>query len=52
MEVALLMFDVVVIMLVLLWAARGQGSAGLFAWRSDPAAKPESPQGQHTPKRR
>jgi hypothetical protein len=38
MEAALLMFDVVGIGLVLLWAARGRGTLGLFAWRGDPAA--------------
>jgi hypothetical protein len=38
MEAALLMFDVVGVGLVLLWVVRGQGTRGLFAWRSDPAA--------------
>ncbi len=41
MEAALLMFDVVGVGLVLLWAARGRGTAGLFAWRRDPPAKPK-----------
>jgi hypothetical protein len=40
MEAALLMCDVIGITLVLLWAARGRGSAGLFGWRPDPPAKP------------
>lgn len=40
MEAALLMFDVIGITLVLLWIARGRGTAGLFGWRRDPPAKP------------
>jgi hypothetical protein len=39
MEAALLMFDVVGVTLVLLWLGRGKGTAGLFAWRPDPAPK-------------
>jgi hypothetical protein len=41
MEATLLMFDVIGVTLVLLWAARGKGGSGLFAWRDDPVAKPE-----------
>jgi hypothetical protein len=40
MEAALLVCDVIGITLVLLWAARRQGTQGLFAWRSDEAAQP------------
>ena len=39
MEAALLMFDVIGVILVLLWVARGRGDAGLPAWRADPEAK-------------
>jgi hypothetical protein len=35
MEAALLMVDVIGIALVLLWAARGKGTGGLFGWRDD-----------------
>ena len=45
MEAALLMFDVVGIVLVLLWAGRGRSTAGLFAWRPGPASKPPSRRG-------
>jgi len=41
MEAGLLMLDVAAITLVLLWTARGRGTAGLFAWRPDPPAKPK-----------
>ncbi len=41
MEAALLMFDVVGMALVLVWAGRGQGTQGLFAWREDAAAAPD-----------
>jgi hypothetical protein len=40
MEAALLMFDVVGIIIVMVWLARGNGTAGLLAWRPDPPAKP------------
>ena len=36
MEAALLMFDVIGLVLVALWLGRGNGQAGLFAWRSVP----------------
>jgi hypothetical protein len=50
MEAALLMFDVVGMALVLIWAGRRQGTQGLFAWRTDIAAPPRAP-GAPDPKR-
>ncbi len=39
MEPVLLMFDAVGFVLVLLWAARGNGGEGLFAWRGEPSPR-------------
>jgi hypothetical protein len=36
MEPVLLMLDVVGMVIVLVWAARGAGREGLFAWRPTP----------------
>ncbi len=42
MEAALLMFDVIGIGIVLMWAARGKGTSGLLAWRATPPDRPAS----------
>jgi len=43
MEAALLMVNVAGMGLVLIWAARGCGTAGWLAWRDDMAPKTKTP---------